>query len=385
MPSRSSLQRSGRAELPRRIARAAGDLARRLGNEYSSGSKLPPLRELSTQLGVAKATAHEAVKALVADGLLVSQPRQGTFVAEALNAANLSYRRGHTPEAARGLLAGKRITLVHADVNPGGHRQKMADDLGQALACYGGAVHRTVGIHGQDVYDCDPADEMVIFIQPVAHLRIQAQRQHMVLVLTAGLEPAISGTERVDVVSVDQQRGGELAGQMLRETGCASFCFLGRGVDAPAWRQPDRLSELRLRGFEQGLGQLVKPEHRLLSHGYSVLSGGVVMGKYLRLRQRPQGVFAASDDIALGFIAGAVAHGLEVGRDFRLIGFDAQESIRRQVPGGLASIGLPLTEMAQRSAELLHARQRQPDQPAQRLYVAGRYVTGASVTGLPPL
>src|SRR5437660_1512534 len=55
-------------------------------NQLQPGGRLPSIRELSRQLGVAPLTVWNAVKTLASEGILLSNGGRGTFVtAEALN------------------------------------------------------------------------------------------------------------------------------------------------------------------------------------------------------------------------------------------------------------------------------------------------------------
>ncbi len=60
-----------RAQVARRAA--TGDLP--------AGTRLPPVRALATQLGLAANTVARAYKELEADGVVVTEGRRGTFVA----------------------------------------------------------------------------------------------------------------------------------------------------------------------------------------------------------------------------------------------------------------------------------------------------------------
>lgn len=365
-------------DLPRRTAGVVQELATQLGVRYATGSKLPPVRSLSEDLGVATATAHRAVQVLVQSGLLIARPRQGTFVADELDQSSLQSLRGMTLGGGRSVLCGKAITFVQAFKEDYGHRRILADHLARHLASFGGTVGRVDAYSSDAVYTTHAADDVIVLIQPVGHQQVHAKPHQNVLVLTSGLEPAIHGTQRVDMVGVDQIHGGMLAGQALRDAGCKRICFIGRG-QPPEFDTVDVLGQQRLSGLESAIGQAIPNHLRLLSYGYSPITGGVTFGKYLKLADRPDGVFAASDDVALGFIAAAVAHGLEMGRDYQLVGFDGQPSVHRLLPGGVASIELPLEAMAKAAADIIHKRMRQPETPASRLYLAGRFLPGLSV------
>ncbi|GAB2763967.1 hypothetical protein GCM10027174_45760 [Salinifilum aidingensis] len=57
------------------------DLRRKIsGGEIAVGDKLPSLRKLSTEYGVAELTVHVAIKEMQSEGVLTSVSGRGTFV-----------------------------------------------------------------------------------------------------------------------------------------------------------------------------------------------------------------------------------------------------------------------------------------------------------------
>ena len=62
---------------------AGRDLRRRIvAGEWQPGEAIPSTAELAEHYDVSRAVAGKAVKALAAEGLLVTRPRWGSFVAE---------------------------------------------------------------------------------------------------------------------------------------------------------------------------------------------------------------------------------------------------------------------------------------------------------------
>ena len=65
------------------IERVTGDLRRRIdGGEWQPGEALPSTAVLADHYDVSRALVGNAIKALTAEGKLVTRPRWGTFVAE---------------------------------------------------------------------------------------------------------------------------------------------------------------------------------------------------------------------------------------------------------------------------------------------------------------
>lgn len=53
-----------------------------LSGELAAGTRIPPERELAEKMGVSRAVINAGIIALVSQGFLEVQPRQGTFVAD---------------------------------------------------------------------------------------------------------------------------------------------------------------------------------------------------------------------------------------------------------------------------------------------------------------
>ncbi|MFC4454028.1 GntR family transcriptional regulator [Deinococcus sonorensis] len=95
------------------------------GGELARGSRLPSVRELSQELGLAHVTVAQVYKELLALGLIVTHPGRGTFVADAPRLAD-----GPDLGALRQMLAD---TLVRAE--QGGYtRAQIGDVLNVLLA-----------------------------------------------------------------------------------------------------------------------------------------------------------------------------------------------------------------------------------------------------------
>ena len=61
----------------------AADLRRRIEQgELLPGEQVPSLDRLSAEYAISRATAQKAVRVLIDEGIVVSRPRWGVFVAE---------------------------------------------------------------------------------------------------------------------------------------------------------------------------------------------------------------------------------------------------------------------------------------------------------------
>lgn len=176
----------------------------------------------------------------------------------------------------------------------------------------------------------------------------------------------------IDSVVVHNARGGEMAAQHLIETGCTRFVYLS-GPPAAG------LSAERLRGFCQALSQrgLQFPHSHVLQADYAPASGYRAMRDFLQREVSFDGVFAASDQLAIGAIKAMREVGLRIPEDVRIVGFD-NTFVASFVEPSLTTIHVPKLQMGRRAAELLLERIANPDRPAELVEVPIRLVVRQS-------
>jgi DNA-binding transcriptional regulator YhcF (GntR family) len=97
-------------QVRRQVAEGAAD------GTLAAGHRLPTVRQLATDLGIAANTVAKAYRALETDGVVETQGRRGTFVAarrlddaEAADAAQAYVRAARR----RGLSVDEAVRLVH--------------------------------------------------------------------------------------------------------------------------------------------------------------------------------------------------------------------------------------------------------------------------------
>jgi DNA-binding LacI/PurR family transcriptional regulator len=252
---------------------------------------------------------------------------------------------------------------------------RRAAELGMAVDP---VLHVSEGVDlSQDPHDVAPMpppvheDQVCVWFNPSPFRPYPVQPGCIVSIVTTAdeLPPAMS-TTRYDVVTIDQEMGGRLAGEALRRAGCRDVFFVGVAAADDRGHRGYRLtSARRLLGFESGWGQPIGPQHLAYASAYGLPLGMPICSQWFALSPRPQGVFCASDELAAGFALRAALHGLTVGKDFHLIGFDGQERIRDLLGFALPSVQVPTLEMGARAADLLHDRLQDPDRHVQRLLV----------------
>lgn len=91
-------------------------------------------------------------------------------------------------------------------------------------------------------------------------------------------------------------------------------------------RGPDGnpLTAERDAGFRRALREanIAVREEWIFSGNFEMQSGAAAAEQYTRLSRRPNAVFAANDESAIGFVSGLRQHGLECPKDVSVVGFD---------------------------------------------------------------
>ncbi len=357
---------------PQRVERQIRAL---LGTRWRAGERLPPVRLLADMLGAGRSATHQAVKALVRDGLLVARPSIGTLVCEGVEPVD-----DPSAPAAQGIdelaLRRRQVVILHAHFEP--RVVALAHNLCDQLNRQGfTASTRRYNIwHQQEQIAAAGSADALVLISPNDSQPIDTPaRQHLLVVTSAG-SPAILRETGYDVVNVDSQQGGLLAGRRLRCLSAEEICFVG--VKGAADQFLDHISAQRLHGFELGLGFPLPRTQVMAATSYTLEHGAEIVPQLAARQPEPRGVFCASDELAMGVAIGALGAGRKAGRDFQLIGFDGQERGRLMHGGPLSTIMLPWAALATTAAELLLARQREPQRPSTRVTLGCSFFAGAT-------
>ena len=353
-------------------------LRRQLGRQWPVGTRLPPIKDLARQLKTGQTNTHRAVKELVREGLLVSRSGQGTFVTGQADPSQALPDSAETIETASGALAGTWVELLIAHHEPDLFIRRAMDAFTASLLAAGCKV--TTNVYGSGRMEnplVTHTEADGLFIINPNSISMSAKPKQVVAVLNTALETSFGQSTGYDVVSPDSEQGGFLAGEHVRACGCTSAVFIGvPPTDGENTSLYDRTSSARLRGFEQGFGRKLPPEHRFRAVNYMTKEGALMVKDYLRLSPRPPAVFAASDELAIGFMHGALAHGLEAGKDVQIIGFDAQERAKAETNGPMTSIEVPMPELGRLAAQLLIERLHEPQRPVRRIQMGCKLFQG---------
>lgn len=166
-------------------------------------------------------------------------------------------------------------------------------------------------------------------------------------------------------------RGGRDAAEVLLAAGHRRVAMIGNHDDIPAAHGRRQGFEARCReaGVEPVVIEAVPSAEAAREAAAALLSGP----------DRPTGVFAFSDAMAIGVYFAAAALGLRIPEDLSVVGFDAMRLIDSSLSPALTSVALPHAEMAAWAVERLYEVMAPGEHEPRHARLVGRVVEGASV------
>lgn len=148
-------------------------------------------------------------------------------------------------------------------------------------------------------------------------------------------------------VMIDNKLGAEMAVEYLIKLGHRHIGHI-KGIEHNV------LTDQRLAGVAKAFeNHAMALDDLVLFEGNFSLDAGINAAKeWLALRNRPTGIFCASDVMAFGFISELHRNGLSVPNDVSVIGFDDIEISAQFLPA-LTTVHQPRHQIGERAAELL--------------------------------
>jgi len=361
-------------------------ICKHLIEDWRSNDRLPPIKDLAKHLGVGQSSAHLAVKELVREGILVSRPRMGTFVTNEISKIKPkleSLLNETAASMAQSPLVGKKIQMITYrsvfDIHT--FFTRAINSFAKAIGDLGCEFVTTL-IDKTDATDIEPLLDKsahgIAVVNPSYLLPVKCLPSQIVTVISPSSECTMAMSERFDLIAVDDTQGSLLAGEFLRRKNWKDVCFLGVKPTGSSDRY-DKTSQKRLDGLSLGLGAPIRPEWQLWSDVYVCFQAAACVRNWLKLDPRPSVVFAASDDLAYGFMYGASAHGLHPGKDYQIIGFDGQLTGPFYDGYTLTSVAIPIVEMGTVAAKMIAKRLQEPDMTPRRTYLGCKIHEGNTV------
>lgn len=154
--------------------------------------------------------------------------------------------------------------------------------------------------------------------------------------------------DRFGSVDVDNVGGGGIAAQHLAEIGCRQVALIGGPLDTVSGRD-------RNEGFRTAIKKLglELPDSRIRYGDYSFGSGATMADELID--EGVDGIFVASDTMALGAIQQLRARGLRIPQDVAVVGFDDLPAAATSDPS-LTTIRQPVDGVADRLLHMLVAQ-----------------------------
>lgn len=162
-----------------------------------------------------------------------------------------------------------------------------------------------------------------------------------------------------DYAGVDYMGGMRQAISYLAGLGHRRIAFVTGGSRHSAYAE-------RLGGFRAGMAELGVTDPLVLEVALSPLGAIEAAGRLVAMADRPTAAICFNDVVGLGLSSGLHDLGLEVGREFSVIGFDdvAEASLVRP---GLTSVATHPAEIGSAAARLLLDRLQNPGRDPRRV------------------
>ena len=153
----------------------------------------------------------------------------------------------------------------------------------------------------------------------------------------------------VNYAAVDNYLGGEIAADYLAEMGHQRIATVTGNLTTQAGAQ-------RFEGFKALLEKksIALPKEYVYQGDYSRQSARFAIEQFLKLKNPPTAVFAASDEMALEIIAFIYEKGLKVPDDISIVGFDDNPA-SLYGPVAVTTIRQPLFQMAEKAVRHLNS------------------------------
>lgn len=201
----------------------------------------------------------------------------------------------------------------------------------------------------------------------------QLHSDQPVVILGEGIPDA-----QIDRVSLPNFEGSRLAGEHLVARGCRRFALIAQEAD-----EPSGFTTLRIQGFLSALESAgIPPADTEVVHASSYSpAGGVEAARELLARPgEVDGVFAATDSLAVGVVRGFADAGYRVPDDVLVVGFDDVDESQYIVPS-LTTVDAGIDRVAHSAVELLLQRiEEGPDAPPRERIHPPRLVVRESST-----
>ncbi|WP_030423131.1 LacI family DNA-binding transcriptional regulator [Streptomyces sp. SCSIO 75703] len=240
-------------------------------------------------------------------------------------------------------------------------------ELAEAVADAAAAsdVELVVGVTGQQARRERSLSDLVAgsdAIDGMIYVGIHRSNPRLIEAIEDGLpvvvlDEEIAGTSQADAISVDNYSGAYQATSYLAQLGHRHIAHVAGPPELSTTRD-------RHRGYRDAMHHAgLAVDEDLVLHGpYTEHFGASIFPYLTRAERRPTAVFAGSDIVAVGMLAGAELHGLRIPEDLSVVGCDGIR-VGEWLRPKLTTVQQPVAELARTALEVVQARIDAPDAP----------------------
>ena len=134
-------------------------------------------------------------------------------------------------------------------------------------------------------------------------------------------------SKRFTYVGVDNIQGGALATEHLIKQGCRDILIITGDLSVVSARE-------RLTGYQRTLKKhgITADKNKILLGDYTQIGAEKAIETFLQTKQKFDGIFASNDIMAKAVVDFLIKRDVEVGKDYKIIGFDGSDIATKNTP-----------------------------------------------------
>lgn len=338
--------------------------------KLNADAPLPDERTLAKRLGTSRVTVRRAIAELTKAGYFDRVRGRGTFLRAGITA------RGSDAARTDRVLSFTVVTPFNqAEIRESFFYYRILEGLQEATGEAGiGLVYRKVAPGGDFAASLSRDGNVggMVILGFVNQEILQALAQLPVpKILVDSTQP--EGMPPCDSVEHEGEESSYRAVSHLLDLGHRAIGLMTFG--------PTPASKERRAGFERALavrGIASAPE-RIYTVECNGTAAYAETRRILNENRMPSALFCTTDELALGAMAAARDHGLQVPRDLSIVGYG---DLGYFCYPALSSVRIPLEAMGRKAAEILRARIASPQAAPQRILFPSEFVPRAT-SGVP--
>ncbi|MGP4033696.1 substrate-binding domain-containing protein [Pseudarthrobacter sp. 1C304] len=178
---------------------------------------------------------------------------------------------------------------------------------------------------------------------------------------------------------IDDASGGHIGASPLLDVGARHLAFVGGPLSVETMALRLKGAREALEGRSEARLEVVEVAGRTIVEGRRI---GELLGSR-EARERPNGIFAANDLLAIGVMHGLISRGVHVPEDVAIVGYDDIEFAADAIVP-LSSVHRPAEQFGKAAIELLMTNIRNPDSAPRSVIFQPHLVARQSTLGHRP-